>query len=571
MAWPYRIKFDLTHDEKHQRRVLLDRYGVYAQLSALIPIVAFRLYLLGVWVYSERQRTKSDYSEVPTSPGLKRYRHSSSGRVVRKWRSVRWWLEGEVAPGWGVRGRIVAGVCWATWLLFLCVHKTDDDYFHITKRFGHVAASQFPLHYMLSMKSLYSPLAFVFRSSHEELNPWHRLSGRIIYFLLLNHACWYLNVFVQAGILYSRLTSLVVIIGVTAFSLLTIIATSSLATVRSWNYRVFFLLHLTIGVVILPLLFFHAPQLRLYMIEAFALFLVDIICRKLDTVTGFAKITKISHTKLVQLKILLPASKLGRFKAAAGQHVYLSIPPESIPPNKSSPSVHDALYNPFTVAGVSATDITLVLRSLEGPTTKALESLATLSKAKPPINIEGPYGSAQKFPHFASKYDRILLVAGGVGATFILPIYRDIRDQLETEGKPTEHVKLIWSMRSAAEAAWAMDLPDAVPALGADENTNIYFTRSSADNRNHEEESVLADGSLEMDELQPAEEPITPVARERPDLRKIVDEVFRQGLEEKVAVLVCGPTNMARELRRHVGNWVARGREVFWHDESFGL
>ena len=57
---------------------------------------------------------------------------------------------------------------------------------------------------------------------------------------------------------------------------------------------------------------------------------------------------------------------------------------------------------------------------------------------------------------------------------------------------------------------------------------------------------------------------------ERPDLGKIVDEVFRAGNEERVAVLVCGPARMARELRKHVGKWVGRGREVWFHDESFG-
>ena len=231
------------------------------------------------------------------------------------------------------------------------------------------------------MKSLYSPLAFIFQTSHEELNPWHRMSGRVIYFLLLNHATWYLNMFIQAGILYERLSALVVLIGITVFFLLTVIATSSLATVRHWNYRIFFLLHLTIGVSILPLLFFHASPLRIYMIESFALFIVDIICRKLDTITGFAKITTVPHTKLVRLKVLFPASKLARFRAAPGQHVYLNIPSESVPA-KSSSMIHDALYNPFTVADVSTTDITLVLRSLRGPTTNALEILATLTKAK---------------------------------------------------------------------------------------------------------------------------------------------------------------------------------------------
>jgi len=398
------------------------------------------------------------------------------------------------------------------------------------------------------------------------------MSGRVIYFLLLNHAIWYMNFFVQAGILYKRLTALVVIIGIVAFSLLTIIATTSLASIRKWNYRVFFLLHLFIGVAILPLLFFHASQLRLYLIEAGALFVVDIICRKLETVTGFATITKVPHTKLVKLKIPLPTSKLARFRAAPGQHVYLNIPPESTPPNKSSPSIQDTLYNPFTVADVSATDITLVLRALNGPTTKALETLASLHKAKPPINIEGPYGSARNFPHLASKYDRFLLVAGGVGATFILPIYRDLCDQLETEAKSPDHIKLIWSMRSAAEASWAVTDPDSTYSLENDENAKIYLTRSSSDSQDHEDDPLPADGSVEMDELVPAEEPIhASGGRERPDLRKIVDETFRHGNSERVAVLVCGPAQMARELRRHVGRWVDVGREVFWHDESFGL
>jgi NAD(P)H-flavin reductase len=449
---------------------------------------------------------------------------------------------------------------------------THPDYLHITKRFGHVAASQFPIHYMLSMKSYTAPLTVLLQTSHEELNPWHRITGRIIYFLLLNHGSWYMNFFVQADLLSTRLTALVVIIGITAFSLLTVIATSSLSSVRKWNYRVFFLLHLFIGVSLPPLLFFHAPELRVYMIEAFALFIIDIICRKLDTVTGYATITKVPNTKLVKMKILMPATKLDRFRAAPGQHVYLNIPPESTPPNTSSPSIHDTLYNPFTVADVSATDITLVLRSLRGPTTNALETLAALTKARPPINIEGPYGSSRRFPNLISKYDRILLVAGGVGATFTLPIYRDLRDQLETEGKSPDNIKFIWSMRSSAETAWASQSPESGISLADDESVNIFFTRGTSPERYHADEVSPADGSVEMHGIRGSRESIgAGGVRDRCDLRKIVDETFKHSQEESVAVLVCGPTKMARELRNHVGRWVGRGREVFWHDESFGL
>ena len=306
------------------------------------------------------------------------------------------------------------------------------------------------------MKSLYSPLAFIFRFSHEQLNPWHRISGRIIYFLLLCHATWYMNYFVQAEVIKKRLTDPVVIVGIIAFLSLNIIATSSLEKVRRWSYRVFFVLHLAIGLWILPLLFFHASPLRFYVIEALVLFLFDLTCRNLDTVTGFATITSIPHTKLVKLKIPVPASKICRFQAAPGQHVYLSIPPASRPQLSSSPWIHDFLYNPFTVAEVSATDVTLVLRALHGPTTKALSNLAHLSKAKPPIKIEGPLGSTQWFPNLAADYDRILFVAGGVGSTFILPMYLYTRKQLVTEAKSPDRVSLIWSMRSAAEAIWAV-------------------------------------------------------------------------------------------------------------------
>jgi len=79
------------------------------------------------------------------------------------------------------------------------------------------------------------------------------------------------------------------------------------------------------------------------------------------------------------------------------------------------------------------------------------------------------------------------------------------------------------------------------------------------------------DGSVELDELQWTEEPVKATGgREKPNLRKIVDETFRHGREERIEVLVCGPAQMARELRTHVGRWVEKGREVFFHDESFG-
>lgn len=56
----------------------------------------------------------------------------------------------------------------------------------------------------------------------------------------------------------------------------------------------------------------------------------------------------------------------------------------------------------------------------------------------------------------------------------------------------------------------------------------------------------------------------------RPDLRAIVDEVFSHDANDRVAVLVCGPQGMGKNVRSEVGKWVAKGRDVFWHSEEFG-
>jgi NAD(P)H-flavin reductase len=442
---------------------------------------------------------------------------------------------------------------------------------HVTKRFGHVAASQFPFHYMLSMRSAYSPLGIAFGSSHEHLNAYHRISGRIIYCFLVLHATFYLNFFAQLGILQSRLTHLVPFLGALSITLLTLLAFTTLASIRKWSYRVFFVFHLTIAVSLMPVLFFHAPPLRFYSMESLALFVVDLILKKLDTVTAASKITSIEHTKLVRLASPIPASKIGRFYVVPGQHVYLSIPPRSVQSRIPFLSIHQLLYNPFTVADVSPTGILLVFRALKGPTTIALKQLTKLPDADARINIEGPYGAARRFPNFAAEFDRILLVAGGVGATFILPIYHRITSGMGSEGFSASRVELTWAMRSISEASWVANT-EYSNVIDGDDRVKIYVT--GVESGSSEAPGAVAgsdDGSVELEELLQTKQPGKVTGgHTRPNLRTIVDDTFRHGLEERVAVLVCGPAEMARELREHVGRWVTQGRHVWWHDESFG-
>jgi len=256
---------------------------------------------------------------------------------------------------------------------------------------------------------------------------------------------------------------------------------------------------------------------------------------------------------------------MGRFASAAGQHVYLSLPPESTPSRSPMPSIHDLLFNPFTVAEVSDDHITLVLRVLKGPTTTALQRLTKLSKANPPINIEGPYGTSHCFPDLAARFDRVLLVAGGVGGTYTLPIYREIQDSKASASFASGKATLVWAMKIAAEASWVTE-PEDIDLLSKDPNIKVFLTDAESIS---DKWTLPEDGSVEMEDLSNATHPFK-AENGRPNLGHIVDDVFRHGDNERVAILTCGPAEMARELREHVGRWVMKGRDVWWHDESFG-
>ena len=389
----------------------------------------------------------------------------------------------------------------------------------------------------------------------------------MFYTLILAHATLYINFFIQKGIFEKRIQDLDVILGVNSLLYLTILTSTSLALVRRWSYRLFFVIHLVIGIGLPIILFFHAHHMRIYVVEALTLFVIDVIMRKLDTVTSYATITPIAHTKLVKVKIPISEEKIHRYHYAPGQHVYVNIPAGSRPAGTSPLSIHELLYNPYTIAEVSSKDITLVLRALGGPTSKALSALTRLPKAKPPLNIEGPLGCTQHFPNFIAKYDKILLIAGGVGATFTLPIYNALLARLEAESSSPDRLKMIWTMRSAAEADWT-----STSSINSDPNIEMFITHSRDDKDDHSQEPIPADGSVELYELLPKEEEVVVNGtRARPDLGSIVDELFRSGKSEKVAVMVCGPGGLAREVRRHLGRWVGKGREVWFHDESFGL
>ena len=575
MGFPYHF-VNLNDEQNLRRRQLLDGYGQFAQLSILLlPLVyqvslGIRLLISRTWPLKASQAVKQHQSPVVSSFKQPTRRVSTSLLA-----QIRWFLDEEVLVGWNTRQQWLVAILWTLWLLVLVFKDTGDDYLHLTRRFGIVAASQLPLHYLLAAKS-WSPVQYLTRMSHEELNPYHRLLGRILIALFSVHAAMYLNFYVQLNLLLKRIQDRDVILGLMAIITFMAIGTTALARIRTWNYRVFFYLHVIFSASLLPILFFHVSHIRRYIIESAAVYLFVILQRNVSQTTAEATIELIPSTNL--LSITIPLTKpLSSKTYAQGQHIYIGFPS----------LLQKLRINPFSIANRDPQDdkkIELVARALSGTT--AMLADQTAKQKTMSLTLEGPYGAAKYFPDLAS-YDRVLFVAGGVGATFTLPLYLDLLHR-DAGGEKTPSLKFIWSVRKNTDAGWGIkQLLEACGSLP--ESFNVYTTQGDVEGRNseslarrtqnisegeasnvielQERDRLLSDSSSPADVASKAAK----IMKDgRPDFRAIVDEVFSYDGRESVAVLVCGPSGMGSSVRREVGRWVWRGRDVFWHGEEFG-
>ncbi|KAF2637208.1 hypothetical protein P280DRAFT_458379 [Massarina eburnea CBS 473.64] len=578
----------LDNDQKHARRVLLEYYPAVAQCSILAVFLGFQFYFFLSWLAGYGL----EY-ERPKSPSFNK-RLAGPSTWLKKSRQfcdrIAWWLKKDTFSGWGTRAEWIGGGFWTVWLLYLSVVNTGDDYLHLTKRFGIIGASQLPLHYLLAMRAPYSPVQWVTRLSHEQLKASHQVLGRIIYLLFALHAIFYVNFFILSGFLAKRIKDKDVIFGIISLALFTAISTTALGQLRRWNYRVFYMSHVAIANILVVPLYLHVTHIRPYVWEVVAVNVLHLLFRaqRLKTYSGTVKL--LPGTNLVQVRIPLTTMH-SALNWQPGQHVYLSLPTGS--PYSLSPKDQFALRNkanPFTVASIPVKDkeLLLVARALAGNTKKLAELARSLSRdgqvPSIPLAIEGPYGASTHFPDL-STFDKVLLVAGGVGATFVMPIYRSMVD---FNDRGYADVRCVWAVQKLADTQWAF--PTSTEGEGEEEEEGTS-SESDADDVAHSAGAVevfvtrgpgpgLQIGETgddveleEVDQLLSMEEEMKKARKGmvlktgRPKIGAIVDEVFSTG--SRVAVIACGPRRLTRKLNQSVEQWVKQGHEVFYHEESF--
>ncbi|KIV91234.1 hypothetical protein PV10_05795 [Exophiala mesophila] len=530
---------NLSPEQVEIRRQQLDRDGFLAWLTPIILLTVIYIYrrLYSFISYSARDQNHSHKSATP---------HSWPRRVYRR---AAWILNTTYVSEFGPLRVQILGLFYVAWLISLAARHTGNDYMHITKALGHVAVSQLPIHYLLSFKSPMSPISIATGVSHEQLNPYHRLLGRLIHGFLAAHAVLYIRFFVVLDLLAKRIQHRDVRLGVLAFWSFNFLGLLAIPPIRRKLYhKVFYRSHVVLSAIVVPILFFHVPYTRKYVVQAGVLWFANGLARSRASSVNGLTVTTLPDTNLVLVNLTVNKSRAFA-EITPGQHVYVRR--KGLGPRNPFSIVHTTPSE----SGKAELDVSLVLRDLQGPQTAYLSGLA--SKGLLPsleLSIEGPYGDSSHYlPRLISSSrqgdrSQVLLIAGGVGATYSLPMYL----ALVKARRSTEGLKLIWLVKSQSEAQWGLDVLQTAHVLV---DVDIYVTGPSHNGScNIKGVTVNTEGS-------------------RPDLASIIDDImaFRCSFG-KVTVMLCGPPGLSRVVRAAVGRQVlSYGREVEWHEEQFGF
>lgn len=108
-----------------RRRELLDNYGQFAQISALvIPLLAFQ----GSFAirFLVRILRKSRKVKEHQSPRISEFPKPSTVLPSSYGSRLRWALDEPIVQGWGTRLEWLIGAIWTVWLLLLVVQDTGD-------------------------------------------------------------------------------------------------------------------------------------------------------------------------------------------------------------------------------------------------------------------------------------------------------------------------------------------------------------------------------------------------------------------------------------------------------------
>ncbi|GHJ88540.1 hypothetical protein NliqN6_4942 [Naganishia liquefaciens] len=496
------------------------------------------------------------------------------------------------------------------WTTAVCFAK--HPYYRLTRNWGTsplalrgewFATALIPWTFAMAHKV--SPITLLTSISHDRLQVYHQWGARVMLFFATVHT---LPFIIQPLMDWQNLRSTAYAgsfmsyfynwTGIGAYVPLFWLVFSSFAPIRNWCYEFWVVQHVATAILFLGFMYHHTQAWLYswnYLYATTAVWLASCITRVVFTwtFTGFRPIKAEAQVLAGDIvKLDIPT----RSKWLPGAHVFVRFP-----------AINITQCHPFTIASIpdskrAETQNTLsLLVSARAGITKSVLSKCALNGGRVSVMIDGPYGGVHSS---LSRHDKVLLVGGGAGITFLIP---QIFSLLEKSGH-VRFVHLVWAVPSIERLECLSPLFELVSALGQlpfKLQIDVYVTRSSAqDGPEHPDvtEEKLAEKDLEAEVTLPSltrqsrgsdqTEDASKTAKMascrirsyrslytlhsgRPDIGNTVRSFASDAQGESLAIAVCGPG----QLSVSAGNACAalqldilRGRgpaEVALHSEAF--
>ncbi|ETI35117.1 hypothetical protein F443_18496 [Phytophthora nicotianae P1569] len=230
------------------------------------------------------------------------------------------------------------------------------------------------------------------------------------------------------------------------------------------------------------------------------------------------------------------------FNYQAGQYVFLCVP-----------TISSLEWHPFTISSSPHEPmVTLHIKAL-GDWTSKLQSLivALGGEVASPFDVlvDGPYGSVSIDIKTPTTYSHFALFSGGIGVTPMRSIVNRLHYEAHHEGRSSiERAHFVWSVRDRDMAQ------SLVVDVTGDNRGDCYFPNGIINNVGDAFSSEIYLSRSERDvEAADLDRHLGSSLRygSRPDISatlRMVGEQAKQNGKTRVAVLVCGPSSMVRDV-----------------------
>ncbi|KAH0828736.1 hypothetical protein J3R83DRAFT_3157 [Lanmaoa asiatica] len=358
---------------------------------------------------------------------------------------------------------------------FIIKSDPDGEPLNWCSRAGLLAASQFPFITVLGTKN--NIVSLVTHISADRLNFVHRLAARACLIFIGIHALGGGNNFS----FYGRASGESELFGIVAALVFVGLAVVSFRPVRERAYELFFYLHF-VAVIGMGFTYYIWPSFIIWAVDRLIrtgrLVYFNLAYFGSSQKPGILDATtELLSNSLVRVRFRRP----NNFHWSPGQFAYLTMPSVSRLPFEAHPfsiaSADSVLFAPDTKIAEDSYGKELVfLIGVKNGFTRRLKDVAARGE-RVKVYIDGPYGKGVNL----GCYNTSLLIAGGTGITFALPVLLNIIESVRNGSSCCRRVVLIWSIRDADFLNWVSGslikaIRFAPPGLKVD--IQVFLTKS---------------------------------------------------------------------------------------------